>query len=368
MALLPDENHDTVPRRSDRSVSARAIVEPRLWEAVDALVERAPLPADVAAHRLELLELRLRRDRGLLVPESLLELERAAAVTLLTAPLVLERLRASLEGPILLLKGPEVAARYPDLVLRSFADLDVLVPDAARAQRALISTGFEPVGDPAVYVGIHHLRPLAHRGLPLPVEIHARPKWIARRRPPSLEELLAEATPAAVGIEGILAPSPAHHALLLAAHSWAHEPLRRLRDLIDIAAMIQGLDRRELDALAHAWGIARLWGTTVECLEALLYGGRPPWALRLWAQNMRKARERTVLENHLARWLSDFWALSPRESLGALAETLGREVRPVPGETWGAKLSRAVQAIGNAPRRRSEHDEQLGPAARRRPD
>jgi Uncharacterised nucleotidyltransferase len=342
-------------------------IDGALWAAVDRLMDRAPRLSDLRSHRVELLALRRWRSLGLPVPEELLEEERRAAVPILTAPLVLERVRAVLDGPVLLLKGHEVAARYPDPVMRPFADVDLLVPDAGLAHRSLVAAGFRPVGDPAVYIDIHHLRPLALRGLPLPVEIHFRPKWIAHRCAPSAEDLLEQAVPAAVGVDGVLAPCPRHHTLLLAAHSWAHEPLRRLRDLVDIAALSQGVDRAELQLQAEAWDIARLWRTTAAAVDALILDSSLPWALRIWARNLPKVRERTVLENHLERWLSNSWALSGRESAGLLVRTLAREVKPESGETWQEKLARTGRALANALRRRSEHEATLErdrPAAR----
>jgi Uncharacterised nucleotidyltransferase len=281
-------------------------------------------------------------------------------VATLAAPVLLERVRAACDGPLLLFKGPEVAARYPEPELRQFKDLDLLVPDAEAVQKALIAAGFEPIGDPSLYVGIHHLRPLALRGMPLAIEVHSQPKWPANLRPPSTEELFASAKPAALGVSGMLAPSPAHHALLLAGHSWAHEPLRRLRDLVDIAAMIQSLDHFELCRLSRTWKVERLWATTVAAVGALFYEGRSPLALRLWARNLLKARERTVLENHLERVLSNFWILPPSDALGELFSILAQEVRPAPGEAWADKRSRSGRALRNALRRRSEHEAALG--------
>jgi hypothetical protein len=352
-----------VPAEANK-VSARRVHEDSephaaLWAAVDRLIDRAPRLSDLRSHRIELLALRRWRSLGLHVPEELLEEERRAAVPTLTAPLVLERVRAALDGPILLLKGPEVATRYPDPAARTFADIDVLVQDAGLAHRSLVAAGFRPVGDPAVYVDIHHLRPLAARGLPIPVEIHARPKWIPHRCAPSTAELLEQAVPTAVGVDGILTPSPPHHTLLLAAHSWAHEPLRRLRDLVDIAAMSREVDRAELEIQAQAWDIAKLWRTTAAAVDALISDSSMPWALRIWARNLVKVRERTVLENHLERWLSNSWALSGGESARLLARTVAREVKPEAGETWHEKLMRTGRALGNASRRRSEHEATL---------
>jgi hypothetical protein len=330
-----------------------------LWAGVDRVMDHAPELSDLASHRVESLAARRFRALGRPVPAEFRAEERAAAISSLVAPRLLARVREACDGPILVIKGPEVAARYPDPALRPFKDLDLLVPRAEKAQEALLAAGFEPIGDPALYVDIHHLRPLAVRGLPISVEVHSQPKWLEQRRPPSTDELLASAIPSATGVDGVLAPGPVHHALLLAAHSWAHEPLRRLRDLVDVAAMIQGLDRAELGRIARVWQVARLWETTTATLDALFFDERVPWALRVWARNLLKVRERTVLENHLERLLSNFWSLSARESAAALGPLVAEEVRPKAGETWGEKLGRSSQAVRNALRRRSEHDAAL---------
>jgi putative nucleotidyltransferase-like protein len=331
-----------------------------LWAAVDALVARAPSLADVYSHRLELFAARQLRAVGDHIPEDLLARERRAAIAALTAPLLLSRIREAYDGPLLLIKGPEVAARYPDPTLRLFGDVDLLTPDADAAQAALLAAGFVEIGDPLLYIDIHHLRPLELPGLPLVVEVHSRPKWVAGLPAPTLEELLVDAVPTAVGAPGILAPSPAKHALLLAAHSWAHEPLRLLRDVVDFAAVADEADREDLRTLAAEWGISRLWRSTDAAARAVLHGDAQPRSLRLWAQNLGLARERTVLENHLQRWLSDFWVLSPTRALRRWPTIFRDEVLPDRGEPWRRKLSRSALAVRNAHRRRSEHDDEAG--------
>src|SRR5712691_3463489 len=159
-----------------------------LWDRVDELVDRAQDITDLREHRLELLAARRWRALGRPVPTELVDEERLAAIMTLAAPPLLEKIRASLEGPIVLLKGPEVAARYPSPALRPYGDLDILVPDARAAHEALKRTGFEEVGDPALYVDLHHLRPLWLRPLPLLVEVHAAPKWIVSLEPPATSE------------------------------------------------------------------------------------------------------------------------------------------------------------------------------------
>ncbi len=209
-------------------------------------------------------------------------------------PRLLERVRAAYDGPIIVHKGPEVAVHYPDPILRNYGDIDLIVPDPEAVQRALIAAGFEEIGDPELYLDIHHLRPLRWPELPLHVEIHARPKWIDSLAAPSIEELFAVAVPSRT-INGVEAFLPEHHALFLAVHSWAHEPFRRLRDVIDIAAVRNEADSAEIEKLARAWGVGRLWEATERAIDAVLPLGRRPLPLRIWARNLTLVRERTVL-------------------------------------------------------------------------
>jgi Uncharacterised nucleotidyltransferase len=328
---------------------------PKLWQSVDALVARAPRDSDLQTHGVELLAEHRRRELDSERPPSLGQ-RRAVALRLTVVP-TLQRVRAAYDGRLLLLKGPETAAHYPAPGLRGYNDLDLLVPDAGAAWRALLGAGFEPVGDPDLYIGIHHLRPLVAPGLPLAIELHDRPKWPAGVAAPSAAELFATAVPSTVGVDGIEALPAPHHALVLAAHSWAHEPLRRLRDLVDVAAVANATDRETIDGLAEAWHVERLWRTTAAALDALFADARTPWSLRLWARNVARVRERTVLENHATQWLSGFWSYPPRAATRRLVHAVAADLRPKSEEGWGQKARRSLLALRNAFVRRSEHDE-----------
>jgi hypothetical protein len=330
-----------------------------MWETVDRLVDRAAGLDDLRRHRIHLLAARRWRALGRAIPDDLGRDQRRAAVAGLTAPVLLERVRAACEGPLIVLKGPEVAAHYPDAALRSYNDLDLLVPDPAEAQRALVAAGFVPIGNPRLYVDIHHERPLGARGLPLHVELHGAPKWPDGLTPPHSGELLEAAVPSALGVKGASTLARPHHAVVLAAHSWAHDPLRRLGDLVDIAAISEGLDPVELDSIAARWGLGRMWRTTAAAADALLRGGQATWPLQVWARHLRGVRDRTVLESHLDRWLSGFWALPPRNALGACGSAIARELLPAPGESAATKLARTRLAIRNALVGRSDHAKEL---------
>ena len=318
-----------------------------VWAAVDHLLDRIDDPAPLRAHGVQLLAARRWRAVGRPVPGALLADERSAAIATLAVPALLARVRAALDGPIVLLKGPEVAARYPDSALRPLGDLDLLVPDAASAERALREAGFKPAEGERTAARQPHQPPLRWPTSPLRVELHHAlpvPQWST---PPRAEQLVAAAVPAAVG-DGILTLPAAHHALLLAGHAWVHYgPRSRLRDLIDVAVMADGLDPAELASLARSWGLPRVWLATTRAVDALCDAPGAESAAR--AQWPRGAlREQTVAEAHLGRWLGALWAPGPGAIPRAVVLTVGRDLRPLPGEAWSTKLPRMRRTLWSA--------------------
>jgi hypothetical protein len=334
--------------------------EARLWAVADELVDRAPAAADLRAHGLQLLAARRLRARGLPVPVELAADERRAAIATLAVPALLQRVRAAYDGPVMVMKGPEVASRYPDPALRPYKDLDLLTDDAAEAQRALIAAGFYEFGPPDEYDRKQHLHPLAWPGLPITIELHHVPLWVAGLSPPPVSELLDAAEPSRLGVDGVLAPCPAHHALLLAAHAWEHEPLRRLIDLIDVAAVAGEADRATVRALARRWRCERVWRSTESAMAAVLDAGSVPVALRTWACHLRETRERTVLESRVQRLAGPVWALPARAMPRAMARATATHLRRHDGEPWRAKLMRTRTVVRNVGLPRSEHDRLLG--------
>lgn len=348
-------------------VDARA-TEPRdtqLWEGVGRLVDRARSLADVRAHRLEALAAWRWHDQGRLVPADFAEHARSASFASLIAPLLLSHVRAAAEGEILMIKGPEAAARYPSPSMRPFGDLDLVVPDAPAVQRALVSAGFVLVGDDHLYRDIHHLQPLHLEGFPLVVEIHARPKWPEGIPHVALDELFDAAVDSVVPVDGISGLPAAQSALLLAAHAWAHVPLARIFHLVDVAAVRQDADPAEISALAARWGLGRLWRTTSDAADGLFYDRGSSWPLRSWARHLPRVRERTVLEDHLARWLACFSALPPAPALRTGLQAVVRDVRPAPDESWQDKWFRSRRAVANARSPRLQHVAQVEMELRR---
>ncbi len=310
-------------------------------------------------HRIGLLVAHRLRETGRAVPEEFAIDERDAQVLAATAPRVLQDVRAAVDGPVILMKGLEAAAVYPVPATRAgFGDVDVIVRDAPAAQARLIAAGFVEVGDPADYVGLHHLRPLQRPGLPVLVEVHHHPKWVPWAPAPGIDELAEAALPGRSGVEGILRPAPEHHALILAAHSWSNMPLRRLRDLIDVHRVAREADPALVAALARGHGLGRVWATTRRAADWLIRPEGPaPVPLLTWARGLRGARDATVLENHLGRWTSPFWARPPRAALTDVGRVAATDLRPREGEGWGLKARRTLLVARNLGRAQPQHDD-----------
>lgn len=346
-----------------------------IWRAVDQLIDHAPSLAALRSHRIHLLAARRWRALGRPVDPEVVREEELAAVRTLLAPALLARIRDAYDDTIVVFKGPELGTRYPDPALRPFIDLDLLVLDPERAQAALLEQGLEEVDDPPWTAGhrrerdpfarMHHTRPLQLPGVPLKVELHRWPSWPRWLTPPAPEALLANTIPSSLGVDGVMTLPPAEHALVLAAHVWVHEPLGRIRDLLDVALMAAEADREEIEALARRWGIWRLWQSTIGAAEASFLRTKRTLAQRTWARNVPAVRERTVLESHLENWISCYWTSAPVTATRLALSNVAWDLRPATGEPWPRKLQRAARALRHALTPKSAHDEQLGTDARR---
>jgi hypothetical protein len=318
---------------------------PAVTTFIDSCLETAT-PEILIAHGVGLLAADRLRQTQREIP-ALLDQETAIATMIhLGAHSLLQRIRAVLDDHILLIKGPELAARYPSPTLRSFGDLDILVPDSARAKRILLDAGFREVDD---YEFAHTERPLRWPGLPILIELHHRLPWLHWVSAPPASDYFTRAIPSATNIEGIETLPRPDHALLVAAHAWRHAPLRRLGDLIDITAMAEGLDPDELESRASRFGMGNVWRTSVTTRDILLTGhGRTNWPLRLWARHLSPPRERSVLEIHVARWIGALWAPTLATRLASVRTTAADDFGPLPGESWTSKLRRTRRALGEA--------------------
>jgi hypothetical protein len=349
---------------SDRApVQATTPLAPVLWRRLEELVDRAPDMAALRAHRLELAAARIWKSRGLDVPPELTRRQRETAAMHLSASHVLERVRAAYDGPLMLMKGPEVAARYEHPGDRWFGDLDVLVDDAPAAQRALTAAGFKEIADPRYYDDKQHLCPLIWPGMPVVVELHRRhnrPRWLPQV---GSREILELSVPSATGVAGVLAPTPGAHALLLAAHGFAHGPMGQLRDIVDVAAVIAGGDRDEAETIASEWGWRGLWRIFSDAVDALVSGGAVPGSLRVLGNHLVEVRERTVFRNHVARTAAPIYALPRRQIPSAVAAVMLREtIGRAEGESWRYKLHRSRLALGHALMSTSAHEQTLAPS------
>jgi hypothetical protein len=331
-----------------------------LWDGVERLLRRLT-PEEASEHGLGPLAARRLRLAGSGVPDDLLREERAGRTANLVAPAILKRAREAYDGPLLLVKGPELTVRYPDGA-RRFGDLDLVAGDAEEAQAALLAAGFRlqdrdwpPEGYDDLRRPHYHLHPLELSGLGLRIEVHKHAKWPDDLRPPTNDELFEAAVPSVVGIDGLLTPHPSHHAVLLVSHAWGEVPMRRLRQLVDVFAFVDDRDRPELRRLAARWGIERGWSSTLAIGDWLLRGQSEPRLVGIWARYLRELREPTVLEMHVQDWLSPFWLTTPRPAARRTRHAVLRDLRPKPDQSWKAKVRQTTRAVLHPRRMRTEH-------------
>jgi hypothetical protein len=337
-----------------------------LWERVDELVSPARSLRDLRAHHLQFLAADYWRRTGFPVPEDLLLEERNLALRQLAADVLLRKVRDAVTGTLVVFKGPEAAAHYPLPGLRPFGDIDLLVPKPEEAHRVLLSAGFVATGNTEdYYAGLHHVQPLRWPTLPLSVELHHYPNWVDWTVPPSAAQLFRDLVPARAGPPGVSALDPTKHALVLAVNSWADVPMRRVLDLIDIAAVLESLDPSTVQPLADDWGVGRIWRTTTLAMNHMLVGAPRPASMRTWGRATASVRDMTVAEDHFRRLASVFWALPLHRAAGLFARRLVGELVPSDDESWRPKLRRTLFALRSPLRRRADHDRLLGDNAHR---
>jgi hypothetical protein len=329
-------------------------MESMLWERVGELADRAPRISDLRHHKLQLIAASRMRSRGEHVPAELRLAERNAAAIALSAGLLIRRIQAASDQPLIVMKGPEAAARWPSPRLRPWKDLDLLAENAEVVQAELLAAGFVEIGEPMDYADNHHLHPLAHPQLPLSVEVHRRPKWPARRTP-RFDEIAEAAVPSVLGVPGVLAPSPAHHAVLMAGHAWEHDPLGRLGLLADVAATALDTDADEITAAARAWGVSRVWSATASAIDRLLLERRRASRSPIWHRHLYETRERTVFEGHVERLIGPVAAAPVTAAPIVATRALWNTLRPRPDESWSQKLQRSRRSVHHASLRESEH-------------
>ena len=170
---------------------------------------------------------------------------------------------------------------------------------------------------PDLYRGIHHLRPLKLPGLPLTVELPLAPEGNdgsarARAPPPRCSPTRGPRRPAR---RGSRRRRPARHAVLHRGALVA--PSRSGSCAISSTSprCRRRLPGRRRSAVAHEWGVERLWATAGSPRDCLFSGGRRQrsrCASGPRTSSGVREREEGVLENHVQRWLSDLWSLPVR--------------------------------------------------------
>jgi hypothetical protein len=148
--------------------------------------------------------------------------------------------------------------------------------------------------------------------------------------------------------------------LLLAAHSWNHQPLWRLSDLVDIAVLVGDAESASAAELARDWGWEAFWRVNSGVANAVLRDSADaPAAVRLCARHMFSVRERSVFENHVARFVAPVCAAPRRRVPAAIAGAIRSTVGPDRGEPWAAKAHRSRLAVAHAFMPTSAHDRSI---------
>lgn len=255
---------------------------------------------------------------------SLASRRRDHARSVLAAQILLERLVARGRGPIVLMKGLEVAQLYPAVLARPFRDVDVLLNDPRPAWNELVAAGYRSDPTRRADIDHHHLPALADPTGSVGLELHVRPNvpdWASI--PTAL--LLETAEPSRTGIDGVLRPRDDLHALLLALHCWKGG-FTRLRDLLDALLLAQVSDR-PVEEIARDLDLTRFWQMTKD-LAAHVLLGESTRMTRLVSGALIKP-DQSLRDRKRTRILAPFLVANPIRVCSAHVSEyrLGREAR-----------------------------------------
>ncbi len=251
---------------------------------------------------------------------------RLMAVFQMQAKEMLRDVRALIDGPIVVMKGIELAQLYPEPWRRDFVDVDILAGDVEPADARLRGAGFTPFASVTTLADYHQTAPLVRGDNPITIELHRRPNSPRWAHFPSAE-IIAQARPSRTGLDGVMRPRDDHHAVLVAWHYW-RDGAHRARDLVDLHLLRQRSTGKAIQSTADSWGVGRVWRNTERLLDALEDD----------AERMSSFCRRIVSldpVSHRDRRLRQWWGIS-MGGRNAWREVLERDERRRQRATWAS--------------------------------
>ena len=208
-------------------------------------------------------------------------------------------------------KGPTFAhTYYGDISLRSYGDVDVIVPRERmlHAKQVLLQMGYEPEhdlteADEQRFLDQRLAYAFHHPETVICIELHWSVLPVHNGSTLPSELIWERHTWATFQEESVRAIDPALYAVYLCAHAAKHR-WAKLKWLMDLAFLLRSLqvdERREVGALAHALGFARVVGVGA-CLLRDVLAVPLPSSLAALAQD---AGAQTLASEVQDRWLFD---------------------------------------------------------------
>lgn len=166
--------------------------------------------------------------------------------------------------PALVVKGAAVGAFYPDPALRSYSDLDIVVPQARleQAETVLSGLGFRYARPRAWWLEyVQHLPPMVSQDSGIAVELHWRLDHDETPGRLPMEDLWTRVVPWSVGGQPALRLEAVDAVLHLCQHAVVqHRAKLGLRPLCDLAQMTAGWSLAAWETLGQRaidYGLAR---------------------------------------------------------------------------------------------------------------
>jgi hypothetical protein len=166
--------------------------------------------------------------------------------------------------PAVVIKGAALGVFYPDPVLRLYADIDIMIPEAQldEAEQALNAIGYECFAPKTWWLDrFHHLPPMVSDGGGLPIELHWRVDYQVQKGRLPADDLWERAVPWSVHDQPALRLDAVDAALHLCRHAVVqHRAYGAFHYLCDLAQVTHGWGQGEWETLtqrALGYGLER---------------------------------------------------------------------------------------------------------------
>lgn len=296
-------------------------------EGLIAILSKETIGQNLEFHRIQLLAATLHQYVPWPIPEKHLLLCKVQIMRVNAVVAQLAQLAEVIDQPLILLKGADLAFRYPFPNARPLGDIDILLEDPLDAFHRLKDSGYHGAAASSLPNDYHHLPVLVPhtKGLRVPVELHRSLGMFPWINQPSVQQCFDSSVDSPLRIPNVRSLSPEFNTVYVAAHAWRHSPLSRMGYLVDVASALLSTEPESAGRMAAEWNMSHIWRQTYSAMQYLVRGqGSRPLSVATWARHLTTLEPRSHDVDQLTRLFSGAGAPGLAAKLAWPKELVGR--------------------------------------------